>query len=174
MGRGRGEGPLPISGQIIVRWLDGSPAARASIMCFFTEAAGEWPGSSADPESAFGQTDESGVLPFGPLAGIAYEQVLLYATHAEAPFVTREWREQRLQEGQRFEVVMTPGRTVSGRLMTPDREPAAGYRVSRLEPTVRSPAPTAAGPDGRGWRPRRSAAGPAWRSPALRDAPQRR
>ncbi len=127
---------MTISGHLLVRWPDGSPAAGASIMSFFTEAAVEAEGSKAHFESVFGTTDQRGMLPFGPLPDIEYEQVLLHATHPAAPFVTREWRAQLIQEGQLFEVVMTPGRTVSGRLVSSEGMPAVGYRVSRLEASM--------------------------------------
>jgi hypothetical protein len=121
---------LGVVGCVRVRWDDDSPAGVVSLEVMLVEPA---LGEAVRPSglwSFVGVTDERGMMSFGPVPDLMYFRVAVRASHPDAPMHHPWWDGRRVSNGPPIDVRLSRGRTVRGRLVSPDGRPGAGYRVT--------------------------------------------
>jgi hypothetical protein len=119
-----------VVGRVRVLLDDGSAASGASVEITISEHAPEGADPRAGLHSFEGTTDERGELSFGPVADVEYQRIAVKATHPDAPVRWLWWDGVRVSPTDPIEFSLTRGRTVRGRLLTPEGEPAVGYRLA--------------------------------------------
>jgi hypothetical protein len=116
--------------RVRVVWDDGSPASCVSLEVTLIEPMPE----GADPRAGYcvfeGITDEQGEVSFGPIRDLVYDRIAIEASHPDAPTRCQWWDGHRVSARSPIQVSLSRGRVVRGRLLAPDGQPAAGYRIA--------------------------------------------
>lgn len=133
-----------VVGRVRVVWDDGSPGSSVSLHVMLSEHTPDGDDARAGLHSFEGVTNEHGEMSFGPVADHEYKRIIVRMSHPDAPTRSPWWDGQRVSATDPIELSLFRGRIVRGRLLTPDGQPAAGYRVAPWGGEIGDPDPSRA------------------------------